>query len=65
TIEMAGLVRQWRVSGVEAPLRSVVLRVPFEAERPGEVRFFSREAAAPLRPRLRLVYVPRTTFGQP
>jgi hypothetical protein len=65
TMEIAGLVRQWRAAGVQGPLRSLVLRAPSEQERSAELRFFSREAPEALRPRLRLVYVPRTTFGQP
>ena len=64
-IELAELVRQWRSFGIDSTQRALVLRIPTEASRPAELRFFSRQAPPALRPRLRLVYVPRTTFGQP
>lgn len=65
-LELAGLVAQWRAFSVDSSGRAVVLRMPTEQQRPAELRFFSRRAAsADLRPRLRLVYVPRTTFGLP
>jgi hypothetical protein len=64
-LELASLVLQWSVVKLDRSLRTIVLRVPTESERPAEARFFSREGPADLRPRLRLIYVPRTTFGQP
>lgn len=64
-LELAGLVRQWRAFGVDDASRSIVLRLPTEQERPAQVRFWSRTAPTQLRPRLRLIYVPRTTFGLP
>ena len=45
--------------------RALVLRSAFEGAEIGEIRFFSREAPAALRPRLRLSYIPRTEFGLP
>lgn len=64
-LELAGLVRQWRRAGVDPSSRSIVLRVPTEQERPSQLRFWSRSAPTQLRPRLRLTYVPRTTYGLP
>jgi len=65
SLELGRLVSLWRAAGTERQVRAVILRVPTEAIRPAELRFFSREAPPALRPRLRLIYVPRTTFGQP
>lgn len=65
-LEVADLVRQWRAAGVDSTLRSLVLRVPVEQTTSAELRFASRRNAnAALRPRLRLIYVPRTTTGLP
>jgi hypothetical protein len=65
-LEVADLVRQWRAAGVDSTLRSLVLRVPVEQTTSAELRFASRRTAnAALRPRLRLIYVPRTTTGLP
>lgn len=64
--EVADLVRQWRSAGVDSTLRSLVLRTPTEQTNSAELRFASRRTAnAALRPRLRLIYVPRTTTGLP
>jgi hypothetical protein len=65
-LEVADLVRQWRAAGVDSTLRSMVLRVPVEQTTSAELRFASRRSAnAVQRPRLRLIYVPRTTSGLP
>jgi len=65
SMELAGLIAAWRNAGTEGQVRAIILRVPTEGLLPAEVRFFSREAPEALRPRLRLIYVPRTTIGQP
>ena len=63
-IAVVQLVRTWR--GLpEGTQRALVLRSAFEGAEIGEIRFFSREAPAALRPRLRLSYIPRTEFGLP
>jgi hypothetical protein len=64
TIDIAGLVRSWRLAGPTVP-RALVLTLNTEAVSTPSVDFFSREAAPSLRPRLRLTYVPRTQFGLP
>lgn len=45
--------------------RAISIRAPLEGAQAGEVRFFSTEAPAAVRPRLRLTYIPRTSFGVP
>jgi hypothetical protein len=63
-LPLVNAVRAWRFlpSGTQ---RAIVLRAAAEGNQTGEVRFFSSEAAAAQRPRLRLTYIPRTSFGLP
>ena len=65
SVELVNLVRFWRLAGLANTSRAIVLRSPQEGLTPGELNFFSAEAAAALRPRLRLTYVPRRGFGIP
>lgn len=65
SLDIVGLVRAWRLQSAEDMPRALVLRTSLEATQPTEVRFFSSDAAASLRPRLRLTYIPRTDFGLP
>ncbi len=58
------LIRAYR-SLPATTMRAIALRTPLEGAQAGEVRFFSSEAAAAVRPRLRLTYIPRTSFGVP
>jgi hypothetical protein len=65
-IEMVAAVGQW--SAVNNPFRqqrAIVLRSTVEGTGVFEAHFYSREAAAELRPRLRISYALRTTFGIP
>jgi hypothetical protein len=64
--QIVSLVRTWRgVSSAISP-REIALRSSVESQGPGEVDFFSSEAAlASLRPRLRITFVPTTLFGLP
>jgi len=64
-IEIVNLVRAWRVVGAEKATRAIVLTVPQEGSSPGELNFYSSDAPADVRPRLRLTYVPRRGFGIP
>jgi hypothetical protein len=66
-IEMNGIVRAWAgQSGlVEPPPRAVVLRMSPEGVLPGELRFYSTRGPVAKRPRLRLSYIPKVTFGVP
>jgi hypothetical protein len=65
SIEIINIVRAWRIVGTSRTPRALVLRVPEEGLRAGEVNFFSMDAPAAVRPRLRLTYVPRRGFGLP
>jgi hypothetical protein len=64
-IEVIGLVQVWRLTEPQAASRALVLRLPTEGSGQNEMYFFSTEAAEALRPRLRIVYVPRVGFGLP
>jgi hypothetical protein len=64
-IEVIGLVQLWRLTDPAAASRAIVLRLPTEGTGQNELYFFSTEAAAALRPRLRIVYVPRVGIGLP
>jgi hypothetical protein len=58
------LLNAWRVLPVGTQ-RALVLRADAEGLQASAVRFYSAEAPAGLRPRLRLSYVPRTKSGLP
>ena len=63
--EIVHVVRAWRTVGTTRTPRALVLRAAEEGLLAGEVNFFSIEAPADVRPRLRLTYVPRRGFGLP
>jgi hypothetical protein len=66
TLELGNVVRGWRGAIYDRTPRALVLRVGDEGFEPGELRFYSSEAADPnLRPRLSITYVPQVTFGLP
>ncbi len=65
SIELVNLLRFWPEIGSANTSRSIVLRALEEGSSAGEATFWSSEAAAALRPRLRLTYVPRRGFGIP
>lgn len=65
SLEIINIVRAWRFVGTVRTPRALVLRVPEEGLRAGEVNFFSIDGPVALRPRLRLTYVPRRGFGLP
>lgn len=65
-VQFVDLVRRaWASFPGDTLPRAIVLRTRTEGALPAEVRFFSREADASVRPRLRLSYVPRIDFGLP
>ena len=70
-LEVAALVRLWQQSATPASARSLVLRTVapgaplFDFQQGGELLFSSKEAAAALRPRLRVTYVKRTSYSLP
>jgi hypothetical protein len=63
-IPVVQLLAGWRVLPANTQ-RALVLRADAEGVQASSVRFYSTEAPAGLRPRLRLSYVPRTNFGLP
>jgi hypothetical protein len=63
-ISVVGLVRLWSAQPTGSA-RALVLRAASEGAQAGEIRFYSNEARADLRPRLRISYIPRVQFGIP
>jgi hypothetical protein len=65
-IEMAAAVRQWSLAGTTfGQQRAIILRSTVEGASAFEVQFFSTEADVALRPRLRISYSLRSSFGIP
>ncbi|MDQ8145195.1 MAG: hypothetical protein P3A32_07010 [Gemmatimonadota bacterium] len=65
-LEMNGAIRQWRTVNGSAPFPpAIVLRPDVDGTDSPGVRFFSAEAPAGLRPRLRISYVPAIRYGRP
>lgn len=65
SFEIVGLVRTWRGQSTTVSPRSIALRSGGEGSVPAEIDFFSTRAPAGLRPRLRITYVPQTSYGLP
>ena len=63
-VNLINLVRRWPQFPSTQP-RALALRIGGEGAQPSELRFFSREAAPGLRPRLRITYLPRTQAALP
>jgi hypothetical protein len=63
-VSLVGVVRSWRAlpAGTQ---RAVVLRAALEGAQASDLRFYSTEAGAALRPRLQISYIPRSNFGLP
>jgi hypothetical protein len=64
-IQIPELVGSWRTSNTLGFLPEIVLATAREAWTPLQVQFFSAEAPAELRPRLRLSYIRRVNFDLP
>ena len=66
-IEMASAVRQWATvsSAALSQQRAIILRTSRQGTSAFEVLISSREAPVALRPRLRVNYARRTSFGIP
>lgn len=65
SFEIAGLVRTWRGQTLNVSPRSIALRSGAEGQRPGQIDFFSTRGPLAVRPRLRITYVPQTSYGLP
>ena len=65
SIEIVNALLRWAFFAELKAQRAVVLTAAFEGALPGEVIFFSTEAPAGVRPRLRVSYSPRTNFAVP
>jgi hypothetical protein len=63
-VNVLTLARSWPAlpTGVA---RSLAFRISGEGAQPAELRFFSSEAPAALRPRLRITYLPKSEFALP
>jgi hypothetical protein len=62
---IGNVVRFWRSASAERVPQAIVLRSTLEGLAPQEALFYSSEAAANLRPRLIITYLPRSEFGIP
>jgi len=65
SFEIVGLVRTWRNQPQTVSPRALGLLSGAEAQLPAEIDFFSTQAPAGVRPRLRITYVPQTSYGVP
>ncbi len=63
-VNVLTLARTWRTLPANVP-RAIAFRIGLEGAQPAELRFFSSEAPAALRPRLRITYLPRSEFVLP
>jgi hypothetical protein len=63
-LNILALARSWKLLPADVP-QSVAFRISIEGAQPAELRFFSSKAAAGLRPRLRITYLPRTETAIP
>jgi hypothetical protein len=62
---IGNVVRFWRSTSAARVPQAIVLRSALEGLAPQEALFYSTEAAANLRPRLIITYLPRSEFGIP
>jgi hypothetical protein len=65
SFDLAGLFQFWRASGPTTLQRAIILKIQGESSLPAEMRVFSTEAAASVRPALRITYVPGRVVGLP
>ena len=64
-LEMVQVLRRWAQRDAADYPRAIILRSAGEGGDPPEIRFYSSEAAANLRPKLKITYVPGVQFGLP
>jgi len=63
--QIVGLVRTWHNTTEEISPNAIGMLSGSEAQLPAEIDFFSMEAPAAVRPRLRITFVPQTNIGLP
>ena len=63
--QIVGLVRTWHNTTEEISPNAIGMLSGSEAQLPAEIDFFSMEAPAAVRPKLRITYVPQTNIGLP
>ena len=63
--QIVGLVRTWHNTTEEVSPNAIGMLSGSEAQLPAEIDFFSREAPAAVRPKLRITYVPQVNIGLP
>ena len=63
-LNILSLARSWATVAADVP-RAVAFRISIEGAQPAEFRFYSSKAAAALRPRMRITYLPRTQTAIP
>lgn len=63
-VNVLTLVRSWPALPEGVP-RALAFRISMEGAQPAELRFFNSKAAASLRPRLRITYLPKSEFAIP
>ena len=63
-VNVLALARTWRTLPPDVP-RAIAFKIGLEGSQPSELRFYSSEAPAALRPRLRITYLPRSEFVLP
>ena len=64
-LELVNLVRVWKNTKAEQTQRALVLVAGAEGLNPATAAFFSSQAAADIRPRLQITYVPTVTLNLP
>ena len=64
-VELANAFAIWRTQSPDSTPRAIILRSINEGNSPLEIIFSSSEAAASLRPRLRISFTPRVPLGLP
>jgi hypothetical protein len=65
SFEIVGLTRLWKNQTSTVAQRALALLSGTEGQRPAQIDFFSSRAAAGLRPRLRITFVPAINYGLP
>lgn len=64
-LEIIRIVKLWSATAADKTPRALALRALSEGSSGGQLDFYSMEAAAALRPRLRITYLPRLQGGLP